>query len=585
MYKFSFFIKFFMIFSIIMPISIFAQELDKAYLESLPDDVRSDLMGKINDKESKEKPQYKRPSPTMVDKNLKEIRNDGRFGKNIFNMMQSSFMPINDPNFDGSYTLDFGDMLEVQLTGQTSVTEELLVKRDGSINIPDIGKIYISGLSLDNASTLIKNRIKSTLIGTEVDISLTNIRDIQVLITGNAFNPGIYTLNGNSNALHALSMAGGIDDGGSYREILIIRDGKTIETLDLYDIFILGKSNFGPRLRSSDSILVKPHKLLVNAVSGVKRPSTYELKASESFLDLVNYANGLKSVADKSLISIERIKNDKVNVIKIELDNLRNIPVKDNDTFFVHEYKFGKVTIKGAVNSPGDYLITESATLKGIIERSGGYKDNAYVFAGFLNNLKTQEVNENARDKLYNKFLENILFSTGQVSADNQLNPLILSQLKNANVSGRVMAEFNIFAINQDPKKDTNLEDGDTIFIPTITQQVYAYGQLNNEGTVRYSPGKTISYYIENSGGITLLGDKDSIFVIQPNGRTELYNKKKSKLSFIKKPNDDILIYPGSIIYVPMKASGTTLQTATIWAPIVSSLALTLTSLSVLGSN
>ena len=144
-----------------------------------------------------------------------------RFGNSIFNLMQSSFMPINEPNFDGSYILDFGDVLEIQTVGQNNDLarpKEIPVKRDGTINVPDIGKIFVAGLSLESASQLIKNKINSTFIGTESFISLVNVRDIQVLITGNANNPGIYTLNGNSNILHALSMAG-IDDLGSYREV------------------------------------------------------------------------------------------------------------------------------------------------------------------------------------------------------------------------------------------------------------------------------------------------------------------------------------------------------------------------------
>ena len=96
-----------------------------------------------------------------------------------------------------------------------------------------------------------------------------NIRDIQVLITGNANNPGVYTLNGNSNLLHAISMAGGINDTGSYRNIEVVREGKVIGSIDLYDIFILGKPNFGPKLRSGDSIFINQAEILANVVSGV----------------------------------------------------------------------------------------------------------------------------------------------------------------------------------------------------------------------------------------------------------------------------------------------------------------------------
>ena len=198
----------------IISTGLYSQELDKAYLASLPENVRADVLDEIAEKEKKDIPVYRRPS-SMIEKPLVDST---RFGAQIFDMMQTSFMPINEPNFDSSYVLDFGDTLEIQLVGQQNSIDELSIKRDGSINISEIGKVFVAGLSLESASSLIKNRISNAYIGIEAFVTLVNIRDIQVLITGNAYNPGIYTLNGNSNLLHALSMAGGINDSGSYRK-------------------------------------------------------------------------------------------------------------------------------------------------------------------------------------------------------------------------------------------------------------------------------------------------------------------------------------------------------------------------------
>ena len=109
----------------------YSQELDEAYLESLPENVRADVLNEIADREVEDSPVYRRPS-SMIKKPLDGSK---RFGANIFNMMQTSFMPINEPNFDSSYVLDFGDTLEIQLVGQQNSIDELSIKRDGSINI------------------------------------------------------------------------------------------------------------------------------------------------------------------------------------------------------------------------------------------------------------------------------------------------------------------------------------------------------------------------------------------------------------------------------------------------------------------
>lgn len=557
--------------------------LDKDYLDSLPDDIKDDLLDKVGAKKEMDQPIYRRGS-TTIDKpetELDKLNKSKRFGSKIFDTMQSSFMPINVPNIDNNYVLGVGDELEIQLTGGKDVVKNYIIKNDGSININEIGKLYLAGLPLLEASNIVKAKVKKAYTLTNAYITLTNMRNIQILVSGNTFNPGIYTLNGNSNALHAITMAGGINDDGSYRVINIIRDNKIIESLDLYDIFVHGKSNFGPRLRSGDSVFVSPYKMLVNVFSGVKRPAQYELKENETFKDLLLFANGLTSNTDLSSIAFERIKKGNIELSAInEIDELSSIKVKDGDTLFIKEFNIRTVTLKGAVTIPGDYKIIEGETLSSLIKRAGGYKPTAYPFGGFLENKQTLEINLEVKDKLYNNFLETLLLKA-QVPGDSL--PYVLHELKKSPVSGRVMAEFDLDLISENTNLDTTLQDKDSILIPYITQQVYVYGEVNNSGAIRYMPNKGVNYYINNAGGIKRSSDKKNIYVVNPNGATSLIQKNNilSKLS----PEKQQLIYPGSIIFVPRNTSLDTAQSAAIWGPIISSLALSLTSLSVLDKN
>ena len=97
-------------------------DLDEEYLNSLPPDVRADVIAKAQARESIEEPVYRRAS-TMVDKPVegyltenayvdKEDKDDEEvlkvFGHKFFDTMQTSFMPVNEPNFDSNYVLDFG---------------------------------------------------------------------------------------------------------------------------------------------------------------------------------------------------------------------------------------------------------------------------------------------------------------------------------------------------------------------------------------------------------------------------------------------------------------------------------------------
>ena len=561
---------------------IYSQELDETFLESLPDSVRQDIEGKIDAKADLEKPIYRRAS-TFVDKD-KDDDKTKLFGSDFFDVMQTSFMPINEPNLDASYILDFGDVLEIQLIGQKDVTDTYAIARDGSINLPDIGKLNLSGLSLNDASDLIKAKVNASFIGTNAFISLKNVRDINILIVGNAYNPGIYTLNGNSNMLHALSMAGGINDIGSYRNISLVRSGKIIDTLDLYEVLIYGKYDFSKGLRSGDSVVVNTIGKIVSFESGAMREAVYELKADETFEELLKFSNGFSKNNDFDNIVIKRVAAGKSKVINLTLDDLYSFELLDNDSIFIREYKIDTVYIQGSVMNPGTYKFNRGTTLSEAIIAAGGYDSSAYPFGGYLENLKALEVNKISKEKLYDVFLTNLITNGISSDQDAGLGELLL-QIKETESTGRVIAEFDIELIRNNKSLDTILEDGDTVLIPQITQQVFVQGEVGNAGAIRYSPNKGVDYYVNKSGGLLQIADKDNIFIVQPNGETENLSKN-ARLSFFLEDSDKPLIYPGSIIFVPQKTNfASSLQVASIWAPIISSIALSLTSLSVLNNT
>ena len=566
---------------LIVSTGLYSQELDEAYLESLPESVRTDVLDKITDREAKDTPVYRRPS-SMIEKPLSS---SNRFGDQIFDMMQTSFMPINEPNFDSSYLLDFGDILEIQLVGQQNSTDELSIKRDGSINISEIGKVSVAGLSLESATTLIKNKITNAYIGVEAFVTLVNIRDIQVLITGNAFNPGIYTLNGNSNLLHALSMAGGVNDNGSYRRIDLIRNDEVINTIDLYDIFIDGKSGFGDRLRSGDTILVRPFLKMVNLSGAVKRPGLYELKEGDNFSDLLKFGLGFADNADLQSLRVERPTREVTSFIEItDIKKINSIEVQSSDNLNIRAFDRSTASIMGAVNRPGTYTIAKGETLSSLIKKADGYKDNAYPFGGVLNNKKALELNIIAKEKLYTSFVQKLITKGDQLFASESL-PFILDELKRSEVTGRVMAEFDLDVIGANPNLDTTLDNGDEIIIPIKAEQVYIFGEINQSGAIRYKPSKNINYYVSEVGGLLESSDSKNIFVVHPNGEINKLDNV-NRFSVLNNRSNDILIYPGSVIYVPREVKSQDASIiASIWAPILSSTATGLAALSVLNKQ
>ena len=405
-------------------LSVYSQELDEDFLESLPDDIKKDLM-ENNAKKGEYSEENYRPylysSKLSQAEELLELKDrleldllelerrlsigdlsSGAdlelYGSDFFNTFQTTFMPINEPNPDSGYSLDVGDILNIQLIGQKESIDDYLINGDGSISVPDVGKIMVAGLTISEASELIKSRINTAFIGTEVFTSLSEIRDVNVLVTGNAKNPGIYTLTGNSNILHAVSSAGGISEFGSYREINLIRDDEIIESLDVYDLLINGRYNLKKRLRSGDVIFVEARKSIVTIDGAVFRPAKYEVHENQNLYSIIEYANGIKRTADRENISLERILDGALKTIPVINDSqFKTINAVDGDLIYIREHPYREAKISGAVIKPGTYTMAAGETLDDLINKAGGFTKNAYVYGAIYQNQDAKEINKRAR--------------------------------------------------------------------------------------------------------------------------------------------------------------------------------------------
>ena len=570
----------------VLTTSIESQQFDPEFLESLSPEVRADLLKKIEEDSELEEPQYRRPS-TLIEKPgddeefLEEIKED-RFGEDIFSMMQTTLMPINEANFDSDYILDFGDVLELQMVGQVSSIVSASVRRDGSVSVPDIGKLFVSGLSLQEATDMIKSRVESSLIGINVFVTLSNVRDIQVVVAGNAYSPGSYTLNGNSNIFHALVASGGPSEIGSFRKIILIRDNEEIEEVDLYDTFIYGRSSYQRRLRSGDIIFISPVGNLVSVSGGIKRPSLYEIKDDEKLDVLIKFGNGITSDADLSEINLYRFIDGKITVLDVnQISDLSYMSSRDADKLFIRKYPIRIVQILGAIRNPGFYIVNEGEGILESINRAGGYTESAYPFGGVLESRNAREVNKMASEELYKTFINSLATASNISTTETDVGAisLIMEEIKSKKPSGRVNAEFNLAILEANKEKDILLQDGDTIVIPERTNQVYVYGEVSSEGTVMFDKSLDIEGYIMRKGGFTSQADKKQVFVLNPNGET--FQLPKNMFS---SRNREFDIYPGSVIFVPRKINSGffAAETAQAYASILGNIGVSLASISVL---
>jgi len=585
-------------------LSLVAQELDQDFLNSLPDDIKNDLVEKNSKtQESENYRPYLNSSKLNKDEDLlilkqrlendlqeleQRLGSDDRlvtdeelklYGADFFNTFQTTYMPINEPNPDSTYLLDIGDALEIQLIGQNDYIEDFFINRDGAISLPDIGKITIAGLSLNEASKLIKSKVIAAFIGTEAYISLSEIRDVNVLISGNAENPGIYTLSGNSNILHALSISGGINEYGSLREINLFRDNEVIESLDLYDLLINGEYDLKKRLRSGDVIFVEPRKNVITINGAVKRPAKYEALNGQNLISIIAYANGMKKTADRENIFLERILDGALKTIPVRNEvQFENIKAIDGDLIYIREYPYRSAKISGAVVKPGSYTMAAGETINDLIEKAGGTTENAYLFGGLYLNEDAKAVNKKSTQLLYELFLGNILsMSEKAAGGDFDFTSIIglAQELKQSESNGRVVIDL----LDEGSLNLNQVKNGDELIIPEKSNVVYIYGEVSSEGAVMFDQNQNLDFFVNKSGGFKQSADLSSIYILHPNGESELYSKKRS--IFENSPTNEINIYPGSIIFVPRALDDSTPRrlAAQAYVQILGNLGIALASL------
>jgi|TARA_A100001015_G_scaffold129788_1_gene143993 polysaccharide export outer membrane protein len=589
--------------------SLYAQDLDQQFLDSLPDDVKEDLVKNNKERKEKAKETYR---PYLYSSKLAQVEellslkerlekdlldlnrrlDSGQnltiseelklYGSDFFNTFQTSFMPINEPNPDSGYMLDVGDVLQIQLVGQNADIDDFLITSDGSINIPDIGKIIVAGLSLNDTSELIKSRVNTAFIGTEAFVSLSEIRDVNILVTGNAQNPGIYTLLGNSNVLHAISAAGGISEFGSLREINLIRDNIIIETLDVYDLLIEGQYNLKKRLRSGDVVFVEARKNIVTIDGAINRPAKYEAFDGQKLINIIRYANGINRIADLENISLERMVDGSLRTISVPNDSyFEAIDVQDGDSIYFREYPYRQAKISGAVLKPGSYTMAAGQTINDLIEKAGGYTENAYQFGAIYLNEDAKKINELSKEILYQEFLDSIIAASQQNLGD--LTPVVklTEEIKNTAANGRVVINL----LNDQSADLYRIKEGDELFVPERNNVVYVYGEISSEGAVMYSDNQDVEYFVEKSGGYKKFADNASIYILHPNGESQLYRSKRS--IFERSPKSEIKIYPGSIIFVPraLDESAPRRLAAQAYVSILGNLGIALASLSALNDD
>jgi polysaccharide biosynthesis/export protein len=371
-----------------MPNPEFAQALADIGLLSM--NASGDSVGELEGRRIGGRPQDATPSGDQI------------FGRDLFRRESNEFVPSVAGPIDPSYQLGPGDEITLIITGDVESSYRLLVGRDGSLVIPEVGQLQVAGITLGQLEERLYQALGRVYSGvqrgsgatTHFQVSLGRLRSIQVYITGDAEWPGAYQLNAASTVFHALYQAGGPTPIGSFRLIQVRRGGNVIRTVDLYDYLIRGDSRNDIRLQQNDQIFIPPAPRQVKIRGAVRRPAVYELKPEDDLRDLLEFAAGVSPGAILRNVQIDRILPpeqrtpgvDRV-LVDVPLESLMRtngppITLQDGDLVqvsAVSDVLRNRVTVAGSVRRPGLYEWRPGLTLGALLERAEGVEESALL--------------------------------------------------------------------------------------------------------------------------------------------------------------------------------------------------------------
>ena len=314
------------------------------------------------------------------------------FGREIFSNKNLSFEPnLNVPTPKG-YVLSAGDELLINVWGDSELNLKLKVSPEGTILIPNLGPVSVSGLTIETAENRIRQelgRIMSTLSGdtdganTFVSVSLSQIRSIKVNIVGEVVAPGTYTLPSFATLFNALYAAGGVNEIGSLRGIKVYRNSKEVAKLDVYDYLLNGKYNTNIRLEENDMVIVSPYDQLAVVQGKVKRNRIFELKKGETLLQLLNMAGGFTGDAYKKDVRVKRKAGSRYQIATVTEDKYPTFAMMDGDSLLVDSvipFYENRLTVTGAVWRPGEYELNGTVhTVRQLVDQAAGLKGDEFA--------------------------------------------------------------------------------------------------------------------------------------------------------------------------------------------------------------
>lgn len=528
------------------------------------------------------------------------------FGASLFANSHTSFEPSQSIATPRNYVVGESDEIHVDVYGFAEATYDLTVSREGNVRIPNVGLISVGGKTLDQVERIIKNKLVSiySSLGsgnTTVSVSINKIRSIRVFILGEVRNPGSYVLNSVSSVFNAMSACGGPSDNGSFRNVKLIRGGKEIATVDLYEFLLNGVMPSDVTLRDQDVIQVPTYEVRVSVNGFVKREGIYELKNGETLQTLLDYCGGFTDDAYTQRVSVARNKDGEKSVADVTSELFPMFTPAAGDVYTIGQIldKYtNRVQILGKVFRPGVYALEKGMTLYDLVQKANGLTEDAFLESATIvrlqEDLTPEIISFNVNDLMNKTFndtlqkedvvtigaktefepnkqvaiygavfspgvfpyyenitLKDLVFFARGFREDGDPSKIeVVRKIKDADILSQ--NEEKVIVYNLTMERDLTGSDGAFKLEPrdkVTVRQISGYedlgvanvfGEVSNPGFYSItSKVERLSEIMKRAGGLTKYAYPKGAFLLRSTGRTEVERRRDIKMLEAMKNEED----------------------------------------------
>ncbi len=425
------------------------------------------------------------------------------FGSNLFGQGVSTFAPVEDVPVAPDYLIGPGDELVLITWGQLEGHAQLVVDRNGLVDIPHVGTVSVAGVSYGHLTEVIKQAIGKDYRNFDLQVTMGHLRSIHVYVVGQARQPGAYTLSSLSTLVNALFVSGGPSSAGSMRNIELRRSGGVISRFDVYDFLVHGNKSHDVRLQDGDVLYIPSVGPLVALVNGVRTPAIFEVKGQEPLQDMVAFAGGFATTTSSQPVQILRLKQDSATREAQLWPMSQALPERVHDGDVIGFASFSSrisnaVSLTGHVASPYRMAWHDGMKVSDLIPNKEMLITDAFWNASnqLMGSVRNRvQATENVAENSIN----------WDYAVIERLNPQTLA-------TDLIPFILHKAVIDHDPSQDLVLQPGDvvsvfaqnTILTPAAKRPriVTVEGEIVHSGVYQALPGETLRQLLVRVGGL-----------------------------------------------------------------------------------